>query len=217
MLRICSDVHGKTKQYLNIVKDVDYSFQLGDMGFDYSHMKQLNPDNCRFGPGNHENFDTINKCPNYIGYFGMQSIGGVEFFWVGGAYSIDMPWRHIRYVNQTSAKGWWEREQMDFGQMLSCYNLYKEVKPDLVISHTCPTSVSDKMFDTKLLASLGYNPKTFFCHTASLLDEMFKVHKPSRHIFGHYHSSKTMTIKGTEFRCLAELEYVDIEANNEQR
>jgi hypothetical protein len=210
--RVVGDVHGKTKEYLNIVKDVEYSFQLGDMGFDYKHMDVLDSNIHLFQAGNHENFDKINKCPNYIGnMFGMCSLGGVEFFHVGGAYSIDMPWRHLKYVAKTSAKSWWEKEQMDFSQMLACYNLYKEVKPDLVISHTCPTSVSNKMFSSDLLEQLGYNKRTFFCHTASLLDEMFMVHQPKKHIFGHFHQSKSMKIKNTDFQCLAELEYVDLE------
>jgi hypothetical protein len=39
-----------------------------------------------------------------------------------------------------------------------------------------------------------------------LLQELFNIHQPKKWFFGHYHQSWSMTINGTDFRCLNELE-----------
>jgi len=35
------DVHGRIPEYLDLIKDCEYSIQLGDMGFDYSLLKNI--------------------------------------------------------------------------------------------------------------------------------------------------------------------------------
>ena len=54
-VRIIGDVHGKYGEYLHLTDDAEYSIQLGDMGFSYNHMKELNPLNHTFFGGNHDN------------------------------------------------------------------------------------------------------------------------------------------------------------------
>jgi hypothetical protein len=211
-LRIISDCHEHFNKYIKIAKGAEYSLQLGDLYIPSPEtlIRELDQDTNKLFFGNHNDYDLFDTIPHNLGDFGMCKLGGVEFFFVRGAFSIDMPWRQADYVGRMRTKSWWEREQMDFGQMLRCYNLYKQIKPDLVISHTGPSSITSQMFDSRLLTKLGYNKDTFFCHTASLLDEMLKIHRPARWYLGHFHQSKKLTFKGTDFQCLAELEYVDL-------
>lgn len=41
-IRIIGDLHGKTAEYLDLIKDVEYSVQIGDFSFDYSDITHLN-------------------------------------------------------------------------------------------------------------------------------------------------------------------------------
>jgi len=208
-LRIIGDVHGKTDRYLEIAKGAEYSLQLGDMSIsNYDHLDGLDPDKSVFFKGNHDNYNVSDL--HDLGDYGFRTIGGVAFFFVRGAFSVDMPSRiYDKYQNGKTS--WWEREQLNFSEMLDCYEQYCDIKPELVITHTFPTSISNKMFGTIALKKFGFSPKTFFCHTASLLDRMLQSHKPERYIAGHFHESKVLETKHTHFRCLAELEYIDLE------
>ena len=78
------------------------------------------------------------------------------------------------------------------------------MKPEIVISHDCPASVVPEFMtnDWKL-------EKSF---TGLVLNTMFEIHQPKTWIFGHHHNSKTVTKNGTEFICLDELSYMDIDA-----
>ena len=40
-LRLIGDVHGKYDAYLDLIKEADYSIQLGDLGLDYFFLSQV--------------------------------------------------------------------------------------------------------------------------------------------------------------------------------
>jgi hypothetical protein len=57
----------------------------------------------------------------------------------------------------------------------------------------------------------GYNDDSPYAHGFDRAIEAFDGKINSLWLFGHYHKSFKMNIYGTEFICLAELEYLDIE------
>src|SRR5579863_5210382 len=96
------DVHGKYSQYLDLIKPLNATVQVGDMGFSYEHMDSLDPKTHKFFGGNHDNYDVIDKCPNCLGDYGMDHLNGVPFFFCRGAFSIDQEYRR-----NTKPVSWW--------------------------------------------------------------------------------------------------------------
>lgn len=192
MTLIIGDVHGRSQEYLKIISKCQSSIQLGDYGFSYDSFKDIDPKSHSFIGGNHDNYDLIESCPNYLGRFGPgwnEEIG--QFFFVSGAFSIDQ-WA------RTEGKSWWRDEELSYEESSRCLSMYVAHQPDVVVSHDCPGIVSAAMFN-----------KTNRTRTRQLLGEMFARWKPRYHIFGHWHESKRMEINGTQFVCLAELETFD--------
>ena len=202
-VRIIGDVHGKYEEYLQLSTAAECSIQIGDMGFSYEHMKGLNPLKHTFFGGNHDNYNKINIVPHCHGSFGGRHLGnGVdgpvfEYFIVRGASSVDKKYRTI-------GVDWWKEEEIDRRTAEKCLNRFARTKPEIVLSHDCPASMVPEFMtnDWKL-------EKSF---TGAVLDAMFEIHQPKTWIFGHHHNDKTVTKNGTEFICLDELSYMDIDA-----
>lgn len=222
--RIIGDVHGCIKMlqkrppyvlgarpYLDIIKDCDYSVQLGDMSLDYADLDGINF-NHRFFGGNHDNYDTIFNVPNSLGNFGLVSIGGIDFFFIRGAFSIDAAsrlnceWWHGR-------KLWWKQEQLLYSQANQALSLYERVKPDIMITHSCPKEVADIIGSPEALRAFGFEPKTFTTFTQTMLSRAFEIHKPRLWVFGHFHKDVSLHLDGTQFVCLNELQYLSLDKN----
>lgn len=185
------DVHERYDDYLKIARQHKSSIQVGDMGFSYEHMSNLNSNHVFIG-GNHDNWDNIGSCPNYLGRFGQgynEEIGG--FFYASGAYSIDQ-W------HRTEGKSYWRDEELSHDESSRCLSKYVAHQPDIIVSHDCPQVVAYNMFGIRDKSS-----------TRTLLSELFCRWKPKWWFFGHWHSSKRIEIQGTQFVCLAELETFD--------
>lgn len=200
-LTIIGDVHGKIPSYLKICSKHEYTIQLGDMGFRYDQIN-LDPKNHIFFPGNHENFHTIEYCPNYIGRYGVYTHGGVKFFYVGGAFSIDISFRVCDYI-RGGPKTWDWREELTLKEMMGCLYLYKKERPDIVISHTCPTSIEKLVGNRKIMETYGWDDLE--CRTSQLLQIMLEEHAPKEWVFGHFHVPWKKEINKTKFRCVPEL------------
>lgn len=190
-LTFIGDVHGHYLDYMETIRNYEHSIQLGDYGFDWLTLKTVDPDNHKVLAGNHDNYDEAPTMPHYLGDFGQITHGGIELFFVRGGFSID---RRMRI----EGRSWWRAEELETAEMCNAIELYNDVKPDLVISHECPADVV-----TKVVRSTKLFPPS---NTAQLLAAMLCIHKPKLWIFGHHHNSKVFGHKGTEFRCLAELE-----------
>ena len=146
-----------------------------------------------FFAGNHDNFDIVNDCPNYLGRFGILNIGHLkDIFYVGGAYSIDKAFR-------TEGRSWWRNEELSYSECGDCLHQYSLVQPEIVLSHDCPSVASSQMF--------GVSDKTI---TRQLMGEMWARWRPKMWIFGHWHISRTQVIGNTTFKCLAELETFEL-------
>jgi len=192
---IIGDVHGKYKRYHEIIREKNrhpYSIQLGDFGFDYETLKNVDPAKHVIVAGNHDNYNKIIHTPHYLGDYGYTSnFNGLDFFHYRGAYSIDRQYRTIGI-------DFWNEEQVTTENFLKARELYTSIKPEIMITHDCPESVSPLLLDP--YANLFQNMTGYF------LQELFNAHQPKIWLFGHYHKSWKMTINGTDFQCLNELE-----------
>jgi hypothetical protein len=193
-ITLIGDVHGKYKRYHEIIREQDrhpYTIQLGDFGFDYSTLDNVDPKNHKFIGGNHDNYDKVIVVPHYLGDFGYTTLNDVDFFYYRGAWSIDQIYRTIGI-------DWWEQEQVNIEGFMKARELYRQIKPDIVLTHDCPESVTPYL--------LPPGSRIFQQNTGWALQELFNIHQPKRWFFGHYHRSWNMNISGTDFRCLNELE-----------
>lgn len=208
VVRIVGDVHGKIPEYVNKVKDVTHSVQIGDMGFDYRGLSALDSANHKFFPGNHENYDICNNLSHCLGDFGTTTLGDLEFTFIRGEFSIDKAFR-VRHEDMSMGKIWWKEEELNFEQRNSAYNMYTKAKPKIMLSHGCPNEIALKIGKPAVLEHFGFCPRTFTTDTQTLLQKCFDTHKPDVHIFGHFHMNLDFEYKGTRFICLDELSYID--------
>lgn len=204
MAIIIGDVHGQADKYFKIVQEAHkqniQTIQIGDLGFKDTYKKlQYKFEHYKIPSekhvailGNHDDYDSPPK-------FSLTSYGNftkfdVPFFYVRGAYSID--WR-----SRVPGVSWWANEEIDIQQSWACVDLYKKVRPEVVISHDCPLSVYF------FLMSHHYADKS---RTNQLLSAMFDLHKPKFWFFGHHHMDKQFKFAGTTFTCLNELSVIQI-------
>jgi predicted phosphodiesterase len=194
-ITIIGDVHGKYKRYHEIIRETErhpYSVQLGDFGFDYSTLKNVDPKHHVFIGGNHDNYDKVNDVPNYLGDYGhMVNFNGIDFFYYRGAWSIDRQYRTIGI-------DWWEQEQVKIEGFMQAREIYRQMKPDIVLTHDCPESIAAYL--------LPPNSRIFQQTTGWALQELFNIHQPKMWFFGHWHKSREIQYGNTKFICLNELE-----------
>lgn len=193
-ITILGDVHGKYKRLHEIIREKQRYpniIQIGDFGFSYETLKNVDPKNFVIVGGNHDNYQKIVDIPHYLGDYGYTEFNGLKFFYYRGAYSIDRQYRTIGI-------DWWEEEQVKVEQFMKARELYREIKPDVVLTHDCPESVSPYL--------LPPGCQIYQNTTGWALEELFNIHQPKMWRFGHYHKSWKMKINGTEFKCLDELE-----------
>jgi len=193
-ITLIGDVHGKYKNYHEIIREKDrhpYTLQLGDFGFKYDTLNNVDSTKHLILPGNHDNYNDCYNHSHFLGDYGYTYLNRVNFFYYRGAYSIDS--RH-----RTIGIDWWEDEQVTIDQFMKARELYRTIKPDIVITHDCPDEVS--------LRILKPDQRKYENLTGWALQELFNIHRPKKWFFGHYHQSWSMTINGTDFRCLNELE-----------
>jgi predicted phosphodiesterase len=198
MITVIGDVHGKYKRYHEIIRETErhpYTVQLGDFGFDYGTVFNVDDEKHKIIGGNHDHYGRIIHIPHYLGDFGYSCLNGVSFFYYRGAYSIDQKYR-------TVGIDWWPEEQVNVEGFMKARELYRATKPDIVITHDCPESISPYL--------LNPGAQIFQNQTGYFLQEFFNIHQPKMWLFGHYHRSWKMNINGTDFQCLNELEHTKI-------
>lgn len=218
-LRIIGDVHAKFQDYIALTKECDYSIQVGDMGFDYKPLNVIDHNKHKFFSGNHDSLDQYYSSPHVIEStattgkskdFGIATHGGLDFFFLRGGFSIDWKQRQKSYL-MGGAKSYWDNEELSMEQMEMALWQYQKMKPSVVITHECPRSISQHVGDNKILEMFGYNPQRFTTKTSELLEMMFQSHQPKLWLFGHYHNNWASEINETQFRCIDELSYAELE------
>ena len=194
-LTLIGDVHQKYKRYHEIIREKDrheYTIQIGDFGISkYDTLDNIDPNKHKIIMGNHDNYDLAPNYPHFYGDYGYTSLNGINLFYYRGAYSIDRQYR-------TVGIDWWEQEQVSIDQFIKARELYREVKPDIMLTHDCPDEVSFHL--------LKPDQRKYENLTGWALQELFNIHQPKKWRFGHWHQSWQMNISGTDFRCLNELE-----------
>jgi hypothetical protein len=212
-LRLIGDVHGHQSEYLQLTKDAKYSIQLGDMGFDYKSLRELDAQKHRFLPGNHDNYDQLPE--HALGPSGVWRVPECfpeyfsgQIFYIRGALSVD---RGLRVEGKT----WWRDEEISFQQMEQAVEMFHQTKPDFVISHTCPYHVLEEM--PEFLSGGWGNQGIIQNRTQQMLEAMFQVHQPKLWVFAHYHKPLNVQLLGTRFICLDTLKYLDFDANLRRR
>lgn len=205
-LRLIGDVHGHMHDYVLLAHAAEYSIQLGDLGFNYKRLADLDPERHKVLGGNHDNYEEVdgvfvNQTPHFLGDFGTYSMPDfLDIFFVRGGYSIDKMYRRL-------GVDWWPAEELNYAQMVNAMKAYIDSKPDFVVTHECPESIIPEVSTLKLWDGKPIVPSS----TARLLDEMLKTHRPKVWVFGHHHKTWSKEIDGTQFICLAELEEMDID------
>lgn len=208
-LRVIGDVHGKFMRYVSIIDQLDTdSVQIGDFGLGFAGckltddfiteylQKEGNMEH-RFIRGNHDNPQTCYDTPEFI------PDGTVKdnIMFIGGAWSIDSSLR-------TEGLDWWADEEVSTKEWYIFLDMYAISKPEIMITHDCPQFFSTKYIVDEGLAMGNVAYKTV---TGQALEVCFDMHKPKLWIFGHWHHTLDVTVDGTRFICLNELDYCDID------
>lgn len=194
MITLIGDVHGKYKTYHEIIRKKEkhpYTLQVGDFGFDYTTLANVDHNHHVFIPGNHDNYDKLSDVPHCLGDYGQKNLNGIDFFFYRGAYSIDRQYRTIGI-------DWWEQEQLKIEDFQKARELYYDVKPDIMITHDCPEVIAFQLLDSG--EHIHQNI------TSWALSEFYNIHQPKYWFFGHWHKSKKIQSGKTTFICLNELE-----------
>jgi hypothetical protein len=154
--------------------------------------------------GNHSN-PFYFKGPNRIQLSNFELIedysiikyGNKKIQLIGGAISIDRTGRQIN-------ASYWENEGAIFERE-------KCEKVDILVTHTAPSHCFPQTFnemvygwareDAYLIEDLN--------DERAVMDEIFKICKPSLHLYGHFHSSWSEEINGCKHRLLDINEFFD--------
>lgn len=206
VLTLIGDVHGKFGRYETIIKKLTNTVQVGDMGVGFTSSitgdHYTNPPhrgmvsgNHRFIRGNHDNPRVCSRQSQWIpdGYV-ETSPSGVKIMYVGGAFSIDRMCR-------TEGFDWWADEECSYVEFMKIISAYENFKPDIMITHDAPDLARSQMFLSGRIEST---------RTSAALQNMFDIHQPCEHFFGHWHINKTEKIAGTKFTCLGELSTLEL-------
>jgi hypothetical protein len=200
------DAHGKLNRLSKILREInDTVVCVGDVGIGF-YNKNTRPyfrKNFRAIRGNHDNPFWANLHPQFLPDYGMLD----DVFFIAGARSVD-----VILNNRVEGKDWWRDEELSMRQCYEALALYKESKPRIVISHDCPFSLHGQMKELALLKDPGVavfgDPTPY--NQVLMMDEMFRYHQPEMWLFGHWHVSAGFEVDGTYFRCLDELEVIEI-------
>ena len=189
------DAHGKLR---SLAKRDNPVIQVGDLGVGFVsptalHHKVNSREDFWFIRGNHDSPEECRKNPRYLGEFGVID----DLFFASGAWSIDQAWR-------TEGRDWWRDEELSTKQMDEAYELYLKSKPRVVVTHDAPASLFEKGGPMELVNFTA-------SATAKFLENCFTEHQPELWIFGHHHRSRDFKFRGTRFRCLDELETMEVE------
>lgn len=193
-ITILGDVHGKYRRMHEIIRKKnkhEYIVQIGDLGFDFSTLDNVDSNKFKIIGGNHDNYNKIIHIPHYLGDYGYETLNGISFYFYRGAYSIDRQYRTIGI-------DYWSNEENNIETFMKARELYAEVKPDIVLAHDCP--------DFMVPRYIGPYSRVYENITNWALGELYKIHSPRLFIHGHYHQSKTTIYGDTKFICLDELE-----------
>lgn len=203
-IRFIGDLHGNLHLYMHFLQGQEQTIQVGDLGFDYKPLEQVDPDTHKCLGGNHDNYAHM-RSDHWLGDFGTYYPKAFcPIFYVRGASSIDNATRLIG-INRH------DEEQLNAQQRFDALEAYKLAKPKFVLSHDCPMSICEFAFGKKQWDNLEVKPS----FTAQLLQAMLEYHVPKYWVFGHHHRQWSANFMGSQFECAPMDGYIDIEYDQE--
>ena len=202
IVTIIGDVHGGNdlRRYSKLCKESPHpTIQVGDLSMNFSWLHHRIDTSQHFVlGGNHDCYLGDHSILNYPGYLGNHGLlnfpDSTSLFFIRGAYSIDKKWR-------TPGFDWWPEEELSPSQMDLALADYDIAKPEVVITHTCPSSVTKEVAHPSTLKYYDH-PVTFKSQTSIALQAAFESHQPKLWIFGHFHKRVEFEVHGTQFICL---------------
>lgn len=200
------DVHALAAKYLKLLATIppgERSIQVGDLGIGFAGTSLLwqqlpNPAH-KFIRGNHDNPEKCRQHPNYLGDWGY--LEQDDLFYLSGAWSIDWQMR-------IEGRDWWREEELNIVVLNQAQQVYLEKKPRIVVTHDCPEVA---MYEVLKAVLVGEGTTAWpSSRTAQALQQMFSLHQPEHHIFGHWHLDRDFKIGKTMFHCLNELSMLSL-------
>ena len=203
------DVHGHFSMLHRLIEieHPDAVVVVGDFGYWYQAGRLLHTVNGNFDcpvyfvDGNHENHNALDCLVDKYGNDNPIDVGcnvfyiprgcifnlfGYNILGIGGGYSIDRNWRIIDV-------SWFEQEEV---QQSDIDNL-KDQPVDIVVSHTCPFTILDRM--TK---KIELRHPVNITYSERLLDFVLNKYNPSMWFFGHWHGVGHFRKNQTKFYLL---------------
>jgi hypothetical protein len=96
-------------------------------------------------------------------------------------------------------RDWFVEEEQSYSELSGLIADIVEFKPDIIISHDCPQWIANDM---------GIRDVSRTRQALQVLSEMVS---PQMWLFGHHHKSMKLSKGNVLYRCLAELEVIEIE------
>ena len=174
--------------------------QVGDFGFGFFDVTDLDDLNdisetykhrLMIIRGNHDSPEHIKKHQNYVEDGRIEIINNKKFMFVGGANSI--------------YKQRWPDEELSEKEFDKILDKYEKEKPDVMVTHDCPSFASYQMFTLQGLAPYIPDAQSI---TKKYLSKMHLIHSPEQWFFGHWHHTVAMELNGTLFQCIGYNEYL---------
>lgn len=214
--RVVGDIHGAFNEYDVFILNTsgmrhrgdaaERSIQVGDFGIGfftpYWHESvrdwmRANPTQ-RFIRGNH---DDPAMCKTMPGYIPDGTVEG-DIMYMGGAWSID-------HALRTEGVDWWADEELSMQELEVMIDVYRTTKPRVMFTHDCPEQIAWDMFISR---GNAWGGKTQFkTRTGQALQSMWEYHQPEMWFFGHWHETRDLTLNGTKFQCVGEMDAVEVE------
>ena len=195
-IHVIGDVHGNINAYWKLMNkhNIINSIQVGDFGFRKENdwfIENIDSNKHKICFGNHDYYPYFDK-PYSLGNF---SVINDKIMTIRGGYSID---KYSRFLGLD----YFHNEELSYFEQCMVYDEYVSVKPDIVISHECPSMLVDNFVEYV----------DIYSSTSKFLNKLLSKHKPKKWIFGHYHKSFNEVIDGVNFICLNELEVYEIKS-----
>lgn len=191
--------------------DCTHSVQLGDLGDDEAYTEiesQVDSAAHRFFAGNHDHYHCLPV--HSLGDFGEVTLGGVAFFFVRGAASMDKA-KLLETGKRIGRQLWLAEEELRDDQMSAARQEYSAAKPQIMISHDAPTRIARFVCQETSRGEAEFVSS----RTSDFLETLLETHRPKLWLFGHYHHDWEYAEFGTHFRCVGELSFVDIDPNGQ--